>query len=283
MNRVEPTVSAESQLQRALDCGELIRLYQPVIHLGTGALVQVEALLRWDLPGRGLLAPGEFLVDEDDSTLLVRIGWSVVIEAARRSAAWRSAFPARPITVSVNLFDDHLERRDLPTRVEHLLRDNLLHDDEPDDHELAGPRALAVEVGEHHLLGRRFRTRDRLVMLHNLGVDVIIDDLGAGEAGTDAAPDRLRDWAVEFFATLRSFPLAGVKLDPHFVRRLGTEERVHDVVEAAHASEVTVVALAVEDDAMARRAERVGFDLAQGFHFVRPERPSRIDELLAAS
>ena len=120
MSRVQ-TVVAESELQRALDCGELIRLYQPVIDLASGQPVQVEALLRWDHPGRGLLAPGEFLVDEDDSSLLVRIGWSVVIEAARRSGAWRRAFPNRPITVAVNLFDDHLARRDLPNRIEHLL------------------------------------------------------------------------------------------------------------------------------------------------------------------
>jgi EAL domain-containing protein (putative c-di-GMP-specific phosphodiesterase class I) len=272
MNRVQPTVVAESELQRALDCGELIRLYQPVIDLASGVPVQVEALLRWDHPGRGLLAPGEFLVDEDDSSLLVRIGWSVVIEAARRSGAWRRTFPNRPITVAVNLFDDHLDRRDLPNRIEHLLHDN----------EVTGPRALAFEVGEHHLLAQRLRTRDRLTVLRNLGVDVIIDDLGAEAAATDVAPDPLRDWAIEFFTRLQSFPLDAVKLDPHFVRRLETEDRLRAVVEAAHASEIVLVALAVEDEAMAVRAQRVGFDLAQGFFFGYPERPTRIDELLAA-
>jgi EAL domain-containing protein (putative c-di-GMP-specific phosphodiesterase class I) len=277
MDRDQPTIVPESQLQRALDCGELIRLYQPVFDLRTGIPVQVEALLRWDLPGRGLLAPGEFLVDEDDSTLLVRIGWSVVIEAARRAAEWRSAFPARPISVSVNLFDDHLERSDLPNRIEYLLHDNLLH-----EKEITGSRALAFEVGEHQLLSRRFRTRDRLVMLHNLGVNIVVDDLGAAEAASDAEPDALRDWAIEFFATLRSFPLESVKLDPHLVRRLETDERIRAVVDAAHEWEVAVVALAVEDEAMAQRAERVGFDHAQGFWFARPERPSDIDALLAA-
>jgi EAL domain-containing protein (putative c-di-GMP-specific phosphodiesterase class I) len=272
MNRVQPTVIAESELQRALDCGELIRLYQPVIDLATGVPVQVEALLRWDHPARGLLAPGEFLVDEDDSTLLVRIGWSVVIEAARRAGAWRREYPDRPIMVAVNLFDDHLARRDLPTRIEHLLHDN----------EVEGPRGLAFEVGEHHLLEQRLRTRDRLMVLHNLGVDVIVDDFGASAAATEVAPDPLRDWAIEFFTRLRSFPLDLVKLDPHFVRRLETDARIQAVVDAAHASELPVAALAVEDEAMAARARRVGFDLAQGFWFARPERPSRIDELLAS-
>lgn len=272
MAPARPTVVAESELQRALDCGELIRLYQPVIALPSGAAVQVEALLRWDHPDRGLLAPGEFLVDEDDSTLLVRIGWSVVIEAARRAGAWHRAFPDPAITVSVNLFDDHLERRDLPHRVEHLLRDN----------EITGPQALAFEVGEHHLLSPPRRTRDRLAVLRNLGVQVVVDDFGVAAAATDVTPDALREWAIESFTTFRSYPLDTVKLDPHFVRRLETDDRVRAVLEAAHASDVVVVALAVEDEAMAVRAERVGFDLAQGFFFARPERPDRIDELLAA-
>jgi EAL domain-containing protein (putative c-di-GMP-specific phosphodiesterase class I) len=272
MNRVQTTVVTESELQRALDCGELIRLYQPVIDLRTDAPVQVEALLRWDHPARGLLAPGEFLVHEDDSTLLVRIGWSVVIEAARRAGQWRHAYPQRPITVAVNLFDDHLERRDLPNRIEYLM----------DDHEVPRPNGLAFEVGEHHLLSGHRPTRDRLTTLHNTGVQVVVDDLGASAAATDVAADALRDWAIECFGTLRSFPLDVVKLDPRFVRRLETDDRLRAVIEAAHSADATVVALAVEDEEMATRARRVGFDLAQGFHYARPERPARIDEMLAA-
>jgi EAL domain-containing protein (putative c-di-GMP-specific phosphodiesterase class I) len=271
MNRVHTTVIAESELQRALDCGELIRLYQPVVDLDRRVPVQVEALLRWDHRGRGLLAPGDFLVDEDDSTLLVRIGWSVVIEAARRAGAWRRTFPRRPIAVAVNLFDDHLDRRDLPSRVEHLLHENEV-----------APRALAFEVGEHHLRSRNLRARDRLTALHNLGVDVVVDDFGAAAAATDVAPDDLCDGAIDVLGALRSFPLDTLKLDPHFVRRLETDERMRAVVDAAHASDVVVVAMAVEHEEMAVRAARVGCDLAQGFWFAHPERPTVIDELLGS-
>jgi len=271
VNRVQPAHVVESELQRALDCGELIRLYQPVVDLRTLQPVQVEALLRWDHLDRGLLAPGEFLVDEDDSRLLVRIGWSVVIEATRRAVTWRRAFPHRPITVSVNLFDSHLERRDLPTRVGYLL----------DDHEPGGPPALAFEVGEHHLLDRRRTARDRLTVLRNLGAEVVIDDFGASAAGTDVMPDELADWAIEAVSTIGRFPLDAVKLDRKFARRLDTEVRLRSVVDAAHAAGITIVALGVEDEEAADRVRRAGFDLAQGFYFARPERPSRIDELLA--
>lgn len=271
MNRAEVTTVAESELQRALDCGELVERYQPVVDVVTGRLAQVETLLRWNHPERGLLAPGEFLVDADDSTLLVRIGWSVVIEAARRAGEWRERYPERPLTVTVNLFDDHLERRDLPDRVEHLLLDHLV----------AVPGGLAFEVGEHHFVSRGRRARDRLAVLRNVGAQVVIDDFGAAAAADDdATPDALRDWAVDFFGASRSYPLDGVKLDPRLVHRLATDDRLRSVVDAGHAAGVWMVALAVEDDATATRARRVGFDLAQGFHFARPEPPARIDARL---
>jgi EAL domain-containing protein (putative c-di-GMP-specific phosphodiesterase class I) len=175
--------------------------------------------------------------------------------------------------VTVNLFDEHLERRDLPTRVEHLMHDN----------EVPAAHGLAFEVGEHQLRPEHRRNRDRLTMLHNLGVDIIVDDFGAAAAATDLAPDALRDWATEGFATLGAVPLDAVKLAPSLVRGLETDARLRAVIEAAHATETAVVALAVEDEEMATRARQVGFDLAQGFHFARPERPTRIDELLAAA
>jgi EAL domain-containing protein (putative c-di-GMP-specific phosphodiesterase class I) len=270
MNRVNQAAVAESDLQRALDCGELIRLYQPIVDLATGTPLYVEALLRWDHPGRGLLAPHDFLVDEDDSALLVRIGWSVVIEAARRAGSWRRTYPGRPITVSVNLSAGHLGRRELPARVEHLLLDN----------EVPGPNALAFEISERNFLSNRLRARDRLTPLRNLGVEIVIDDFGATAAATGVGPSALRDSALELVESLGAFPLDVIKLDPRFVARL--EGAAADVVAAAHAIDVRVVALAVEDEAGADRARDAGFDLAQGFHFHRPERPGYVDGLLAA-
>ena len=271
MNRVNQTAIAESELQRALDCGELIRLYQPIIDLATGEPVGVEALLRWDHPAQGLLSPRDFLVDEDDNALLVRIGWSVVIEAVRRAGHWRRTFPGRPITVSVNLSAGQLERRDLSARVEHLLLDN----------EVPGPRALAFEVGERHLLSRRLRVRDRLTALRNLDVDIVVDDLGATAAATDVEADELRDSVLELLESLAKFPLDVVKLDPRCVTRLATDARIAEVVDAAHAVGLRVLALAVENERDVRRARETGCDLAQGFHYFHPERPAFVDRLLA--
>jgi EAL domain-containing protein (putative c-di-GMP-specific phosphodiesterase class I) len=267
MNRLDQA-TAESDLQRALDCGELIRLYQPIVELASGTPTYVEALLRWDHPGRGLLAPNEFLVDEDDSALLVRIGWSVVIEGARRAGEWRRAYPQRPITVSVNLFAGHLEKRELSARVQHLLYDN----------EVPGPKVLAFEVSEANLITHRARARDRLTPLRNLGVEIVVDDFGATAAATATDPVELRDSALELVASLGAFPLDVIKLDPRFVARLGA--CVPDVVAAAHAIDLRVVALALEHEVAVERARDAGFDLGQGFFFHRPSRPGYVDGLL---
>jgi EAL domain-containing protein (putative c-di-GMP-specific phosphodiesterase class I) len=267
MNR-RNEAAAESDLQRALDCGELIRLYQPIVELESGAPAYVEALLRWDHPERGRLTPDEFLVGADDSALLVRIGWSVVIEAARRAGEWRRAYPERPITVSVNLSTEHLEKRELSGRVERLLLDNLV----------PGPNAMAFEVSERTLLSSRARARDRLIPLRNLGVEIVVDDFGANAATTAGGPSDLRDSIVELFEPLRAFPLDVIKLEPSVIN--GLDGRVADVVAAAHSIDVRVVAVGVEDDMAAERARDAGVDLAQGFLFHRPAPPAYVDRLL---
>ena len=171
------------------------------------------------------------------------------------------------MTVSVNLSAGHLANRELSTRIEHLLLDN----------EMPGPNALALEISERHLVPHRLRTRDRLLPVRNLGVDIVIDDFGASAAATDADPTELRDTTLDRAVShLRGFPVDVVKLDPRLVRRLG--DATADVVAAAQAVDLRVVALAVEDDADVERALAAGFDLAQGFFFHRPARPANVDE-----
>ena len=271
MDPVQPMLVADAELQRALDCGELVRCYQPVYDLATGDVAQVEALLRWEQRDGAVLTPGEFLPGHDDSTLLVRIGWSVVIGAVQRAAEWRHRFPDSPVVVSVNLFDSHLALRELPNRVERLV-----------DHHLDGGPGLAFEVGEHHAKPPRSRTRDRLTIIRNLGAAVVVDDFGAAAAATDDDAGTLRDDACERLESLRSFPLDVVKLAPAFVERLGDDERRRTVVDAAHASGIAVCALAVEDDAGDARARRAGCDLGQGFRYGRPTSADDVAELLAA-
>lgn len=276
MNAGHETVLGESELQRGLDCGELVRVYQPIVDVASGEVRYVEALVRWNHPTRGRLSPQDFLADDGDGTVLVRVGWSGMIEAARRGGEWRRRYPGRPIAVSVNLSTGHLAARDLSSRVDHLLRDN----------EVPGPRSLAFEIGERTLLSHRRRYRDRLIGLRNLGTEIIIDDFGAAATATEVAPHELRDSAVGLLRSLGPFPLDVIKLDPGFVDRLTAAgdgpELLADVVSGAHAAGLRVAALAVETEADAERTVTAGFDLVQGFHFHRPVPPNDVETLLGA-
>jgi EAL domain-containing protein (putative c-di-GMP-specific phosphodiesterase class I) len=257
-------VDRGSDVQRALDCGEIVRAYQAIVDLGTGAPSFVEALLRWQHPNDGELVPRQFLPEDD--ALLVRIGWSVVIEGARRAGEWRRRFPAVPIAVSVNVASAHLAERDLSSRIEHLLRDN----------DVDGRGGFAVELGQRHLLADRRRVADRIEALRNLGVDIVVDDFGANDSLEDA---------LALLESLQRFPLDVIKLHPDFVARVATgpgqPDGVARVVARAHDAGLRVVATAVESNADATRARARGFDLGQGFLFHRPGPPEAIDALLS--
>ena len=198
----------------------------------------------------------------------MRIGWSVVIEAARRAGEWRRAHPERPITVSVNLSAEHLEQRELSGRVERLLLDNLV----------PGPNALAFEVSERTLLSRRVRARDRLIPLRNLGVEIVVDDFGATAAASVVGPSELRDSLVELLEPLRAFPLDGSSSTRAFVDRL--EGGVADVVAGGPLDRRRVVAVGVEDVVAVERAPTRASTSSRDSSSIAREPPSYIDGLL---
>ena len=113
-----------------------------------------------------------------------------------------------------------------------------------------------------------------------MNVEIVVDDLGATAAASGLGADELRDSMLELLEPLRAFPLDIVKLDPTFVRRLGSS--IVDVVAAAHEAGLRVVAAAVEEQDDLAAAIDAGFDLAQGFVLHRPERPAYVDGLLAS-
>jgi EAL domain-containing protein (putative c-di-GMP-specific phosphodiesterase class I) len=266
------TTVIEPDLQRGLDCGEVIRVYQSIVDLATTTPRYVEALLRWDHPTRGLLWPRDFLPADDDGVLQVRVGWAVLIDAARHAGEWRARYPARPVTVSVNLASAHLETRDLSSRIEHLLRDN----------ELTEPGALALELSERTLLAGNRRVRDRVAAVRNLGVEIIVDDLGGVVAADDA--DTWRDAAIVLVDARTAAQVDVVKLDRRLVGRLADDpETLAAVVAHAHDHGCRVVAPAVEHEPDVARARDAGFDFAQGFFFHRPAPPEHIERLLAGA
>ena len=242
-------LTIESDLRSALERGELRLHYQPVVDLGAEGTRSVEALVRWEHPTLGLLAPGTFIPVAEESDLILDIGAWVLGEAARQAAAWRAA--GTPARVSVNVAAAQLLRSDIVTVVEQALRTaGALTED------------LTVEVTESAVLSDVEATVAHLEALRGLGVRVALDDFGTGFSS---------------LAYLQRLPADELKVDRSFVSPLGadpvSETIVASVVNLAHAVGLRVVAEGVETRTQLATLRRLGCDEAQGFLLGRPVPP----------
>lgn len=228
----------------ALEGNQFVLHYQPIVRLHDRAVIGHEALLRWDHPRRGLLAPAEFLDVVLGSEYESRVtDW--VIRTACAAAMRR---PTGSRRVSVNVSSVQVGRRDLPDVLRQCFVDTGLD-----------PQDLVLELTEDRLISRA-DGEERLVALHEVGVVLAIDDFGAGYAGLGY---------LQRFSTLDI-----VKLDRSFVAGLGvdpvSEHIVRSMVELARGCGLTLVTEGVETDEQAEALRSLGVEIAQGFLFGRP-------------
>jgi diguanylate cyclase (GGDEF)-like protein/PAS domain S-box-containing protein len=238
-----------ADLRLAIDRQEFTLHYQPTVELPGRGLSSMEALVRWNHPERGLVAPGEFIPLAESTGLIIPIGEFVLREACRQARAWqlaRSDMP--PVTVNVNLSGVQLEHPGIVAAVSLAL----------EDAELA-PELLTLEITESVMARETDATLRRLKQLKGLGVRLAIDDFGTGYSS---------------LAYLRRFPIDFVKIDKSFIDGVADEPGqlafVRAIVRLAHTLKTTTVAEGVEHEAQAKRLSSIGCDLAQGFHFSRP-------------
>jgi diguanylate cyclase (GGDEF)-like protein/PAS domain S-box-containing protein len=237
----------EADLRAAIDRDELQLHYQPKVQVGSGELVGMEALLRWQHPQRGLLAPGEFIALAEDCGLIVPIGRWVLRAACRQVRAWRDAGCAVP-RCAVNLSARQLVSETLVDEIAEALAAWRLDAD-----------ALEVEITESVLMADPERANRTLQGLHALGVHIAIDDFGTGYSS---------------LAYLKRFPAQTVKIDRSFVSGLPDDRDdaaiTQAVVAMAHSLALEVVAEGVETDAQLDFLRRLGCDGAQGYLIGRP-------------
>jgi len=247
----------ERALQWAVDRDELLLHYQPKVALDTDRIVGVEALLRWQHPQRGMVAPLEFIALAEETGLIVPIGAWVIEQACREAARWRRSFPDRPVLqVSVNVSP----RQFGPGLVDVVIRALAASG--------AKPQALCIEVTEGVLMDDVEASVVILQELAGLGVALSIDDFGTGYSS---------------LAYLKRFPLHELKIDRSFVDGLGKDANdtaiVAAIIALAHALELSVVAEGVETPEQLQRLRTLGCQQAQGYHFARPGPPEAIDAL----
>jgi diguanylate cyclase (GGDEF)-like protein len=253
-------VRIESDLAHALERDELVLHYQPIVEMRTRRTVGVEALLRWNHPERGLLAPIEFLEPAERTGLIVPIGQWVIADAAATVSRWnRDREPADHLHLSVNLSPRQLAEQTFVEDVAQVLGANGI---DPRD------VRLSFELTESWMAVDSSGEQRRLRALHDLGITLAVDDFGTGYSSLTYVKD---------------LPVTVVKIDRSFVAPMGRDPRdlaiVRGIIDLAHNIELTVVAEGVETEDQYQQLVKLGCDYAQGFHLGRPQPP----ELLFAT
>lgn len=255
LNRVE----LERALAHALERDELRLHYQPLIDLHTGAVVGVEALMRWQRHGQ-LLMPADFIPLAEQTGLIVGLGNWALEQAARQARAWQSD-PGirRPPVVSVNLSVRQLADPQICDLVVEALRRNQLD-----------PHRLCLEVTESAVLEDPGSGLAVLERIRALGVQIAIDDFGTGYAS---------------LSYLRLFPAAVLKIDRSFTSTLPDDGRTRAIMTAVVALSrelgLTTVAEGVETAEHLALVRELGCDLGQGYLFGRAEPAEKLSALLS--
>jgi diguanylate cyclase (GGDEF)-like protein/PAS domain S-box-containing protein len=247
-----------TDLQKGLDQGQFVVHYQPILDLEAEELQGVEALVRWQHPERGLLAPDEFIPVAEQSGLIVPLGTWVLREACRQVQAWREAFPEKRPSVSVNLSPRQLYEPDLVDQVRAVLEETGFD-----------PGGLILEITEGALLQGVEETKRKLADLKQLGVRLAIDDFGNGSTT---------------LAYLGEFPVDILKIDRSFIRGMSDNPEgrilVQAILDLARALHLDTVAEGIELQEQRTELMDSGCTSGQGFFFAKPVTADRIAGLL---
>jgi diguanylate cyclase (GGDEF)-like protein len=243
----------EADLRLALDRGEMAVHYQPIVALATGEITGVEALLRWNHPRHGPLVPADFIAVAEECGALVPIGMWVLREATLQAQRWQHR-RGTPLTVSVNISAGQLAQPTLCAEVAEALVVSRL-----------APHCLILEITEALIIGESPSTLSQLRALKQLGVQLAVDDFGAGYYSP---------------AALQRSPVDIVKIDQSFVDGVGSSSDAtafaRKIVDLARNLDLQIIAEGVQSREQFDELRLAECELAQGYYFAEP---SRTDEL----
>jgi diguanylate cyclase (GGDEF)-like protein len=250
----------EESLSKALRHSEMVLHYQPIVDLRTQRMAGVEALVRWEHPGRGLLLPGEFIPVAEDSRLMVPLGRWVLERACVQAAEWRERHEIGDLlTLSVNLSSTQFADASLIDKVSGALASSGLP-----------PERLVLELTETAFLHDPEAVGELMARLKRLGVRLAVDDFGTGNAS-------LRH--------LARLPIDVIKVDRSFVDRIGIDRRqtaiTASIISLGESLGMAVVAEGIESEDQVAQLLALGCDLGQGFHLARPQPAADLDAALA--
>jgi EAL domain-containing protein (putative c-di-GMP-specific phosphodiesterase class I) len=245
------------ELRRAIDERQLVLYYQPKINARDGRIVGVEALIRWDHPRRGIIAPGQFIPLLEESGLILEVGSWVLEQAAEDFCVWTDKGLA-PLRIAVNVSPVQLKH-------EHFIDDlqRALHISKP------GHAGIDIEITEGVLVDDIEDCIRKLTAVRELGVKVAIDDFGTGYS------------SLRYLARL---PIDTLKIDRSFVNMVTETPNdlaiVTAIIVLAHGLDLDVVAEGVETKEQRKFLRLLRCDHMQGFLFSRPVPKAEIEQIL---
>jgi diguanylate cyclase (GGDEF)-like protein/PAS domain S-box-containing protein len=260
LNRVmTERLELESNLRRALERGQFELLYQPRVDLATRRIIGCEALIRWHLPGRGVIGPGRFIPIAEETGLIGAIGRWVMHTACAQNKAWQDAGCA-PSVVSVNVSPRQFPRDDLVRMITEVLNATGLE-----------ARYLEIEITENTVMHHGEHMIEMLHAIKQLGVQIAVDDFGTGYSS---------------LSYLKRFPVDRLKVDRTFVKDITNDADsaaiVRTIVALGHNLGLKVVAEGVETEEQIAFLSANACDELQGYYFSKPISGWRMRTLLQA-
>ncbi len=251
----------ETDLRKAVDLGEFLVYYQPIVSLDNGQIVGFEALTRWQRP-QGMVMPNDFIPLADETGIILSINRQLLPEACHRLRSWQELFPSEPpLSLSVNISPKQFAQADLANQIDQLLKQGGMD-----------PRCIDLEITETIAMADAERSAGMLAELKAIGVGLDIDDFGTGYSS---------------LSRLQSFRVDTLKIDRVFVSRMDSDAETHEIVRVivmlAHHLGLEVVAEGVETQAQLDMLRNLGCERAQGYFFSRPVDHGAILKLLAAN
>jgi diguanylate cyclase (GGDEF)-like protein len=242
-SKVSADSDLDNDLRRAIERHEFLPYYQPIVSIATRAVISLEALVRWNRPGRGLVSAGDFIEFAESRGLVDAIDSSMLEDVCDDAAALFEHFP--DATVAVNISAGHLTAPGLAGTVERALLSRNV-----------APERVKLEITETAIMTNAALARATLDQLRDDGMQIVLDDFGAGHSS---------------LAYLHRLPIAGLKIDRSFIEPLATDPQavaiVRSIVALAHTLSLYTVAEGVETLEQLDVLGDLGVAYAQGFFF----------------
>ena len=244
---VMSTMQLEMDLRSALEQGQFVMYYQPIVCLKQMRIVRLEALIRWQHPERGFVQPDEFIHNAEETGMIVEIDRWVLRQVCQDIRRWFD-LKLPPVRFNVNFSAKQFEQRGLIKQIREALSDNQV-----------SPKWLGIEITETVAMSDVAMNIALLNQLHAMGITISIDDFGMGYSSLNS---------------LKLFPVDHLKIDRHFIHSLEAEPDRTAIIEAiivmAHKLGYEVVGKGVETETQLRFLRGNHCDQAQGYLFSRP-------------